>query len=79
MIDLRKKVSREELKKSLRESIEKNSEALDYVKNRIPVVENLVNYNSEDSISRDELRNLKYIELTLNYLHGMYEDSLKKI
>ena len=64
---------------SLKETISKNEYALDYLQNRISTVDNLVKYNENDNVSKEELKNLKYIEFCLKYLDGLYRDNLKKV
>ena len=68
-----------ELRNSLKETISKNEDALDYLQNRISTVDNLVKYNENDNVSKEELKNLKYIEFCLKYLDGLYRDNLKKV
>lgn len=73
------KKDKNEIKKSLDDTIIKNNNALDYIQNKISKVQNLVDYNSDDVISIDELNNLKYIEFTLKYLDKSYKDSLRSL
>lgn len=79
MIHLKNNVSKLELRNSLKETISKNEDALDYLQNRISTVDNLVKYNENDNVSKEELKNLKYIEFCLKYLDGLYRDNLKKV
>ena len=72
-------LSKLELRNSLKETISKNEDALDYLQNRISTVDNLVKYNENDNVSKEELKNLKYIEFCLKYLDGLYRDNLKKV
>lgn len=73
------KKDKNEIKKSLDDTIIKNNNALDYIQNKISKVQNLVDYNPDDVISIDELNNLKYIEFTLKYLDKSYKDSLRSL
>lgn len=79
MFYLKNNVSKLELRNSLKETISKNEDALDYLQNRISTVDNLVKYNENDNVSKEELKNLKYIEFCLKYLDGLYRDNLKKV
>lgn len=79
MFHLKNNVSKLELRNSLKETISKNEDALDYLQNRISTVDNLVKYNENDNVSKEELKNLKYIEFCLKYLDGLYRDNLKKV
>ena len=74
-----KKVTKEELKNSLLQSLEYNSEALDYVENQIVRFEDLLKYNENDEASLNTLNVLKYIEFSLNYLDKSYNETLKSI
>jgi hypothetical protein len=79
MFYFKNNVSKLELRNSLKETISKNEDALDYLQNRISTVDNLVKYNENDNVSKEELKNLKYIEFCLKYLDGLYRDNLKKV
>lgn len=79
MFHLKNNVSKLELRNSLKETISKNEDALDYLQNRISTVDNLVKYNENDNVSKEELKNLKYIEFCLKYLDGLYRDNLKRV
>ena len=79
MFNFRNNVSKLELRKSLEETIKKNDIALDYLQNKISFVDNLVKYNENDDVSKEELNNLRYIEFCLKYLDGLYRDNLKKV
>ena len=79
MFHLKNNVSKLELRNSLKETISKNEDALDYLQNRISTVDNLVKYNENDNVSKEELKNLKYIEFCLKYLDGLYRDNLRKV
>ena len=59
MFHLKNNVSKLELRNSLKETISKNEDALDYLQNRISTVDNLVKYNENDNVSKEELKNLK--------------------
>ena len=65
MFYFKNNVSKLELRNSLKETISKNEDALDYLQNRISTVDNLVKYNENDNVSKEELKNLKYIEFCL--------------
>lgn len=73
------KVSNVELKNSLLISLQYNSDALDYIQDRILKVENFIKYNEDDDVSRNELSVLKYIEFTLEYVEDCYNKSLKQV
>ena len=79
MFYFKNNVSKLELRNSLKETISKNEDALDYLQNRISTVDNLVKYNENDNVSKEELKNLKYIEFCLKYLDGLYRDNLRKV
>ena len=79
MFYFKNNVSKLELRNSLKETISKNEDALDYLQNRISTVDNLVKYNENNNVSKEELKNLKYIEFCLKYLDGLYRDNLKKV
>ena len=79
MFYFKNNVSKLELRNSIKETITKNEDALDYLQNRISTVDNLVKYNENDNVSKEELKNLKYIEFCLKYLDGLYRDNLKKV
>ena len=79
MFYFKNNVSKLELRNSLKETISKNEDALDYLQNRISTVDNLVKYNENDNVSKEQLKNLKYIEFCLKYLDGLYRDNLKKV
>lgn len=76
---LKKNVPKIELIHSLKESVEKNSEALDYVQNEITRVSDRLEYVENDYVMEDTLKNLKYIEFTLQYLDSQYRKSLKQL
>ena len=59
MFYFKNNVSKLELRNSLKETISKNEDALDYLQNRISTVDNLVKYNENDNVSKEELKNLK--------------------
>lgn len=75
----KKNVPKIELIHSLKESVEKNSEALDYVQNEITRVSDRLEYVENDYVMEDTLKNLKYIEFTLQYLDSQYRKSLKQL
>ena len=75
----KKNVSKVELIHSLKESIDKNAEALDYVQNEITRVSDRLEYVENDYVMEDTLKNLKYIEFTLQYLDSQYRKSLKQL
>lgn len=79
MFDVTKKVSKEELKNSLKQSIEYNECALDYIKNKKNAVEDMHKYNPEDKTVIEELNILNYINITLGHVGKMYEDNLRKL
>lgn len=76
MFNVSKKVSNEELKSSLLESINKNDLSLDYIKDKIRVTEDLYKFTEKDS-DKEELDTLKYIELVLSFVGDSYSKSLK--
>ena len=63
MFYFKNNVSKLELRNSLKETISKNEDALDYLQNRISTVDNLVKYNENDNVSKEELKNLSPKEL----------------
>ena len=65
--------------KCLETSIQKNSIALDTVKNWKNSVEGSLAYQEGDSDSLEEYDVLSYIEFTLNYLDTMYTKTYKKM
>lgn len=79
MFDVTKKVSKEELKNSLKQSIEYNEEALDYIKNKKNSLEDMHKYNPEDKTVIEELNILNYVNITLEHVGKMYEDNLRKV
>ena len=72
-----KNVNKKELVDSLKKSIKMNSNALDYVENCINKCQDLLNYNENDLIAKNDLENLQYIKFTLNYLEKQYNESLR--
>lgn len=74
-----KKVSNNELINCLLQSLEYNTEALDYMKNEISRLEDLLKYNSNDAEVSRILKIYKYIEFSLKFLDDSYNESLKKL
>lgn len=79
MFKVLNKVNKKELKDSLKQSIELNKNALDYLKNKKNVVSDMSKYNEEDKSLKEELATLEYIEFTLKYVGTMYEENLLKV
>lgn len=72
-----KNINKKELVDSLKKSIKMNSNALDYVENCINKCQDLLNYNENDLIAKNDLENLQYIKFTLIYLEKQYNESLR--
>lgn len=75
----REEVSNMDLKNSLLISIQYNSEALDYIAERIKKVEDFIKYNEDDEVSKNELSVLRYIDFTLKYVDDCYYKSLNQL
>lgn len=75
----REEVSNMDLKNSLLISIQYNSEALDYIAERIKKVEDFIKYNEDDEVSKNELSVLRYIDFTLKYVDDCYDKSLNQL
>ena len=75
-IDLNNK---EKLKNSIEQSLVYNEDAIDYITNRKKVVEDQIKYNPEDIVLQEELKILKYINLTLEHVGSMFETNLKRL
>lgn len=70
-----KNVSKEEQKNSIIQTLEYNTEALDYIQNEINRHEDFLKYK-DDSEIRSQLNILKYIHFSLTYLDDTYNKSL---
>lgn len=71
-----RKVSKLEQRNALVQTLEYNSNALDYVENEINRFENFVKYNENDMQSLNTLNVLKYIQFSLKYLDDTYNKGL---
>lgn len=74
-----KKVNNKELSKALKESIEFNDNALDYVENEIRRKEDLLKITDISLDLENDLTNLKYIQFSLKYLQDSYENTLRSL
>ena len=74
---LNKKVSNKELVKSLNESINRTTNALDYIQNEINRNTDLYKYNENDLVAKSNLENLEHIKFCLIYLNDTFIKSLK--
>lgn len=74
-----KKVNNKELAKALKESIEFNDNALDYVENEIRRKEDLLKITDISLDLDNDLTNLKYIQFSLKYLQDSYENTLRSL
>lgn len=72
-----KNINNKKLIESLRESLLLNSNAQDYVENEISKAKDILQYNEDDSIAKENLDNLNYIKFTLKFLEDSYNKSLK--
>ena len=70
---------KENLKNSIEQSLVYNDDAIDYIVNRKRVVEDQLKYNSDDVALQEELKILKYINLTLEHVGSMFETNLKRL
>ena len=70
---------KEKLKNSIEQSLVYNEDAIDYIVNRKKIVEDQLKYNSEDVVLQEELKILKYINLTLEHVGSMFETNLKRL
>lgn len=76
---LKKNVTKLEMKNSLLQTLEYNSEALDFIENESHKYEDLLKYDDLDGSIKNIQNILKYIKFSLNYLDDMYNESLKKL
>lgn len=67
-----------DMRNNLLISIQYNTDALDYIEERIRKVEDFIKYNEDDEVSKNELSVLKYIDVTLKYVDDCYNESLKQ-
>ncbi len=74
-----KKVSNLEMQHSLKETLQKNTRAIDYIQECINKCQDILKYNENDFQVKDELENLEYIQFTLYYLDKQYMKSYKKV
>lgn len=74
-----KKTSKLEVINSLKESIRKNSHALDSLENWINSLKYRINYNEKDFEAKEDLEVLQYMYITLQFLDKQYKDSLKRL
>lgn len=74
-----KKVNNKELAKALKESIEFNDNALDYIENEIRRKEDLLKITDISLDLENDLTNLKYIQFSLKYLQDSYENTLRSL
>lgn len=77
-IDL-KKVDKSQLRSSIIQSLEHNTNAVDYVENEINRFNDLLKYREEDVELSRTIHVLEYIKFSLLYLDDCYNKSLKKI
>lgn len=74
-----KKVSNQELIKSLKESIQYNDSALDYIENEIRRKEDVIKITNNSLDLECDLKNLKYIQFALKYLSESYNNTLRSL
>lgn len=72
-------VSKLELKNSLIESMHKNTYAIDYIINQLRYTEDILGYNPDDEVAKQNYKDLKYIEFILKYMEDSYRKSAKEI
>ena len=73
-----KNISNTELSKSLKQSLEYNSEAIDYIENLLNQKKDFAKYKYNNELD-SEINILRYIHFTLKFIDGQYKDSLKKV
>lgn len=76
---IKKNVSKGELKASIIQSLEHNTEAIDYVENEINRLKDLLIYREKDEELSRVIKILEYIKFSLLYIDDCYNKSLKKI
>lgn len=73
---LPKYITKLEKRNGLVQTLDYNTQALDYIENEINRYENFVKYNEDDKQSLNTLNVLKYIQFSLKYLDDMYNKSI---
>lgn len=74
-----RKISKLEEVNSLKQTLQYNSVAIDYIQNNIYRTENLHKYDPSDKIVKEQLDTENYIKFSLEYLDKCYTDRLKKL
>lgn len=71
-----KKISKQEQINSINQTLQYNSDALDYIQNEISRYEDMLLYKEDWKEGEETLNILKYIEFSLKYLDDSYNKSL---
>lgn len=71
-------VNNSDLAFSLRESMKRNNDALDYILDKKRILSDLYKYREFES-DKEELQNIEYIEIVLKYVGEMYSDNLERL
>lgn len=74
-----KNVSKSELRASIIQSLEHNTDAVDYVQNELNRFNDLLKYRENDIELSRTIHILEYIKFSLLYIDDCYNKSLKKI
>lgn len=74
---LSSKVNNTELIKSLKISLERNENAIDYLENKISNVKDMLEYVEYDKVLNEELEILEHIKFSLSFLTDSYNKTLR--
>lgn len=76
---MKKTISKIEMQHKLKEAMEKNVIAIDFVEECIRDCDNLLGYNPDDEDAIYAKENLEYLKFTLYYLDNQYMKSFKQV
>lgn len=76
---MRKKVSKIELQHELKDTLEKNVNAIDYIEECLNKCNDRLGYNENDTEAVFAKKNLEYIKFTLYYLDKQYMKAFKNV
>lgn len=76
---MRSKVRNIEIACKLREFMNLNISAIDYIDNQINRTKDILGYNDKDKIAKEHLKVLKYINFALYFLDEQYMKAFKDV
>lgn len=79
MFNEKRMLKNKKLYESLKETLEKNANAIDFVTNEVTRLQDILAYDESNADARERLENFEYIGFCLSHLDGMYAKKYKSL